>query len=171
MKRLACGGVLTVLSLALLVGVKAICQEPDVRRKDEPPVGVLMRAKLASAQKVMEGLVTEKFELVQAGAKELHKISDAAQWRGVNDPVYNHQSAEFRRLTEKLLRMAEERNLDGASFTYLHMTTNCITCHQYVRDVVRMADEAKPRTGEIPPARPLPRPPGRALRTNSTDAP
>ena len=32
---------------------------------------LFMRAKLASSQKVMEGLVTEDFELIRGGAKQL----------------------------------------------------------------------------------------------------
>lgn len=145
------------------LGVFSKAEEPS-ERKNEAPVAALMRAKLASSQKVLEGLVTEQFDLVKAGAKELHRISEAAEWRGVNDPVYNHHSAEFRRLTEKLMRMGEDHNLEGASFTYMHVTATCISCHQYVRDVVRMTDESKPHDRVIPPARPLPTKSGRPLR-------
>lgn len=111
-----------------------------------PPNGnepALMRAKLASSQKVLEGLLTEDFELIRKGAEEMHKISEAAEWRTVPDPVYDHYSAEFRRLAEKLIHLAEGKNIEGAAFSHMHLTTVCISCHEHVRDVVRLTAAGK----------------------------
>jgi hypothetical protein len=73
----------------------------------------------------------------------MHRVSEAAEWRHIHDPVYEHYSSEFRRLTEKLSRLAEEGNGEGAAFTYLSTTTTCISCHDYVRDVVRVAADGE----------------------------
>jgi hypothetical protein len=151
-------------------GVLSNAEEGPREGKNQAPVAVLMRAKLASSQKVLEGLVTERFDLIKDGANELHKISEAAEWRDAKDPVYHHHSAEFRRLTEKLVRMSTDHNLEGASFTYMHLTTTCISCHQYVRDVVRMTDESKTPHRVIPPARPLSTKPNRPLRAGGPQA-
>lgn len=102
---------------------------------------IFMRAKLASSQKVLEGLVSKDFELVAAGGKELEKMSDAAAFQRYSDPVYRHYSREFRRLAGKLNRLGVDRNIEGASFTYMHAMTLCISCHEYVRDVIKVADD------------------------------
>lgn len=111
---------------------------------------VLMRAKLTSSQKVLEGLVAENFALIGEGAKEMKKISEAAEWPRHRDEVYEHYATEFRRQCNKLASLAEKQNHEGASFTYLHMTTTCIDCHNYVREGLRIAAEPGGRVQLIP---------------------
>ena len=61
--------------------------------------------------------------------------------------MYLHYSREFSRLTEKLDRLAEDGNLEGASFTYMHIVGTCLSCHEYSRDVLRIADlNKKPKS-------------------------
>ena len=100
---------------------------------------VLMGAKLKSSQNVLAGLLREDFTLIAKGAREMKRISEAAEWPRARDSVYEHYSAEFRRQCSKLEELAKTRNHEGASFTYLHMTTVCINCHDYVRDSLRIA--------------------------------
>lgn len=100
---------------------------------------VLMRAKLSSSQKVLEGLLSEDYTLIAQGAREMKRISEAAEWPRVRDAVYEHHASEFRRLCIKLESLAAKTNHEGASFTYLQMTTTCITCHNHVRDALRIA--------------------------------
>lgn len=131
-------GTAAILAVALHLSLTAA--EPEAK-KTEKDVSELMRNKLASSQKVLEGLVTEDFKLIREGAEELRQTAEAAEWRRYKDPVYDHYSAEFLRLSEKLIKLAEDGNLEGASFTYMHGTTTCISCHQHVRDVIRIADD------------------------------
>ena len=63
---------------------------------------ILMRAKLSSSQKVLEGLLAEDFTLISAGAKEMIKISEASEWPRARDDVYEHYSTELRRQCGKL---------------------------------------------------------------------
>lgn len=139
--------ILAACGLAVLGVARSRAAEP--LEVDDAAVGAFMRAKLASSQKVLEGLVTKDFDLIQAGADEMHHMSEAAEWRSIHDPVYEHYSSEFRRLTEKLSRLAEDHNSEGAAFTYLHTTTTCISCHEYVRDVIHIAGDDRP--GVEPP--------------------
>ena len=125
---------------------------PDKEKKAD--TSAFMRAKLVSSQRVLEGLVSDDFDLIKKGANQMVKMSDAAAWNEIKDPVYKHYHAEFRRLAQKLQRMADKGNLEGASFTYMHTVTTCISCHEHVRDVQKIADDkAKPRIrllGELP---------------------
>ncbi len=104
----------------------------------------LMLAKLASSQKITAGLVTKDFEQIRRGAGELSRICDATEWAARSDQIYAHHRTELRRQTQKLMKMADERNLDGAAFTYMHALTTCISCHEYCRDVLKIADDHEP---------------------------
>ena len=144
--RFACAVVFLTVLTAPMLG-----REPLDRGGRTPPdaAGPFMRAKLASSQKILEGLATKKFGLIQDGAKELGKMSDAAGWKRSNDAVYLHYSREFRRLTEKIERLAEDRNVEGASFTYMHMVSTCLSCHEHSRDVLRIADFHTQQKGPV----------------------
>ncbi len=70
----------------------------------------------------------------------MKKISEAAEWPRSRDAVYEHFAAEFRRQCIKLESLANKTNHEGATFTYLQMTTTCINCHDHVRDALRIAE-------------------------------
>lgn len=99
----------------------------------------LMRAKLASSQKVVEGLMSKDFALIRKGSEEMTKICDATHWHATDDQVYAHYRSELRRSAKKMMLLAEEKNLDGTAFTYMHSLTTCISCHEYCRDVLHIA--------------------------------
>lgn len=76
--------------------------KPDARREGVNEAA-LMRAKLASSQKVLEVLVDENFDLIHDGAKELVKITDATGLHAEEDQVYAHYRADLRRTALKLI--------------------------------------------------------------------
>ena len=99
----------------------------------------LMRAKLASSQKVVEGLMVQDLSLVQTGALELEKICKATEWHAKEDQVYAHYREELQRTAKKLAKLAQNNDLDGATYTYMHSITTCMSCHAYCRDVLHVA--------------------------------
>ena len=144
----------TVIGLVALILVGLYATSPanespvtiSPERVDSSP---FMRAKLASSQLVMEGLVTENFELISKGALQMTKMSEAAEWPRAPDKVYDHFSEQFRRLAGKLRRLARDENLEGASFTYMHMMATCISCHDYVRKSLRVAEDPEGESGAV----------------------
>ncbi len=138
---------LLIIALSLLAGSASSLWLVAAESPTAPisETRVLMRAKLSSSQKVLEGLLAEDFTLIAQGAKEMKRISEAAEWPRSRDAVYEHHAAEFRRQCIKLEGLAEKTNHEGASFTYLKMTSTCIDCHNHVRDALRIAE--KPHGG------------------------
>ncbi len=106
----------------------------------EAEAGVLMQAKLSSSKKLLEGLLRRDFDSIARAAREMKRISQATEWPRPRDEVYEHFSAEFQRQCNQLESQANELNHEGIKFTYLHMTTTCINCHEYIRDSRRMAE-------------------------------
>jgi len=135
-------GVLTVGGLLIAASIfGAFNSRAADPAKDGKRDAILMRAKLAASQQTLEGLMSGDFDLISRGARQLHDIED---WHSAKqDAVYEHYSAEFRRLTEKLTRLANEKNAEGAFYTYQHLTSTCVTCHEYVRDVSRIDKQAE----------------------------
>ncbi len=125
--------------LLLAIGGFAIAQQPGFNSVESPDLGIAMRAKLGSSQRIVEGLTSANFELIRKGAEDLRNICDSRVWRSREDQVYTHYRGDLQRSAMKLMEMAEQQNLDGAAYTYMHTLTTCINCHQYSRDVLRVA--------------------------------
>lgn len=117
----------------------------------------LMRAKLASTQRIVDGLVSRDFNDIAKGAEELIRICKATEWETHEDEVYAHHRRELTLQADKITAAAGRENLDGAAYSYIHALTTCISCHEYCRDVLKIAqddrvvpiptgDEPEPRT-------------------------
>ena len=129
----------TLLSVSVLfVGAAFVYSNQQGQVAQQDKTRPFMRAKLVGSQTVLNGLVTENFDLIHRGAEDMKKMSEASQWPRAEDKIYEHYGAEFRRQCDKLMQQAEKKNLEGAHFTFLSMTTTCINCHDYVRGAFRV---------------------------------
>lgn len=107
--------------------------------KADGEVAMMMRAKLSSSQKIVEGLMANDFEMIRKGGVQMQEICESDHWRKGQDQVFEHYRSELRRSALKLILQADEQNLDGAAYTYMHTVATCVNCHQYSRDVLRIA--------------------------------
>ncbi len=103
------------------------------------PESALMRAKVASSHKIMEGLVARDFSEIRSGAEEIKKICQATEWEAHSDPLYAHYRAELIRQANKLIDAADQSHADAATFAYVNSLTTCINCHDHCRDVLKIA--------------------------------
>ncbi|MCC7334029.1 MAG: hypothetical protein IT422_02965 [Pirellulaceae bacterium] len=131
------------------IGTLVIGQQPRLSDADHNDLAVLMRAKLMSTQKVVEGLMDGDFSMIRKGGVELQRICDATGWRSHDDQVYGHYRAELKRSATKLVEQANAGSLDGAAYGYMHTLTTCINCHDHCRNVLRVA-QASPGVVPIP---------------------
>lgn len=100
----------------------------------------LMRAKLASTQRIVDGLVSKDFGDIHKGAEELIKICKASDWQTHEDEAYQHHRRELHLQAEKMMAAAARENLDGAAYSYINALTTCISCHDHCRDVLKIAE-------------------------------
>ena len=105
---------------------------------DSLELATLMHAKLGSSHKITEGLVTKDFDSIRKGAEDLRRIAAATKWYSRADAVFAQHRGELSRQSEKLIRAAEEKNLDAAAYAYFGTLRTCIGCHEYCRDVLRV---------------------------------
>lgn len=137
--------------VCLFAGIAALVvgQQPILSDADHNDLAVLMRAKLMSTQKVVEGLMDGDFDMIRKGGRDLQRICDATGWRSHDDQVYGHYRAELKRSAIKLVEQADAGSLDGAAYGYMHTLTTCINCHDHCRNVLRVA-RASPGVVRIP---------------------
>jgi hypothetical protein len=120
-------------------------------------ISELMRAKLKYSQKILEGLALGDFDKIADNAEELLQISKNLEWQVDKSPRFEVHSNEFRRTAEGTIQKAREKNLDGATLSYVEMTLACVKCHKHVRDkrmTMLEGDETAPKTltiGTQPP--------------------
>ena len=118
----------TALLLAGLGAGTALTQARRTRATKE-----FMRDKLELAQKVLEGLALEDFDLITAKAQKLSAMSQEAPWQVFENPDYAQHSVTFRSHANSLVRAAKDKNLDAATLAYVRMTMSCVDCHKFVR--------------------------------------
>jgi hypothetical protein len=122
---------------ALAVDADKCESEPDKDKLDEEKqLSKFMREKLTSSQLVLEGLMIEDYDKMQKGAQKMIEMSNATEWQVVEGPLFARQSEEFRSAARQVIKFAKEKNLDGASLSYLHLTMTCINCHKKVNKVL-----------------------------------
>ncbi|MCH9652516.1 MAG: hypothetical protein K0U86_18800 [Planctomycetes bacterium] len=102
----------------------------------EKKLSKFMREKLTNSQLVLEGLMVEDYDLMQKGAKKMIQMSNATEWQVIEGPIFARQSEEFRSAAKQVIKFAKEKNIDGASLSYLHLTMTCISCHKKVNKVL-----------------------------------
>ncbi len=115
----------SILFLCLVTGWAQ--SEPKISTKD------VMKFKLHHAQRVLEGIATENYEVITENAKQLKVLSQEASWQIRQTPEYQKFTADFTRNVDSILKAAENKNVDAATVAYFQMTVSCTTCHKYLR--------------------------------------
>ncbi len=136
-----------VIALATLPAAQ---QPPALNSVPDPDAAVMMRLKLVSTQKVVEGLMSGDFAAIRQGGEDLGKVCDSLTWRRRDNEVVSHYRGELHRSALKLVKLSDEENLQGAAYAYMHTMTTCINCHEYSRNVLRIAANPAAQDGVVP---------------------
>ncbi|MBX9579370.1 MAG: hypothetical protein K2X87_03600 [Gemmataceae bacterium] len=110
----------------------------------------VMQRKLAHAQKVLEGLATEDYDLIGKNADGLIACVKDATWKIGRTDQYLLLSNDFTRGAEGLKKAAKEKKVDAAALAYVDLTLTCVKCHRYLRDegITLAPDPARRRAAD-----------------------
>jgi cytochrome c556 len=125
-------GMLAAVLVTLLVAGGAAA-EPE--KPDEGQGSFWMQKKLEYSQKILAGLATADFETIGKNARSMNALTQMEKWVRAGVPEYRAQLRIFQNANEQLIRMADERELDGATVAYVQLALSCVNCHKVVRDV------------------------------------
>jgi hypothetical protein len=119
-----------LMAVILLVGIG---RSPADDMDESADVDQLMQAKLKHSQSILTGLVNKDFDSISAGAEYLRRLGKLERWTKAFTPEYKEQLQVFNSANQKLIRMAKEQNLEGATLAYTQLTVSCVQCHQLTR--------------------------------------
>jgi len=120
---------------AIAIGAGTAEQPAQERSRAE-----FMRQKLGFAKDALEGLALEQFATIEKSGKALKRLSEAAEWEVATIPNFTDYVAmttEFQRYSDDLVKQAKQKNIDGATLAYLKLTTSCVQCHKFVRNIAK----------------------------------
>lgn len=122
-------------STALLFMIAVFFAAPIVptAAAGEADLSTFMKVKLRHAEKVLEGLATEDFELIVKNSQAMSLLCEDELWSVLKTPEYHERSREFRRSVDAITEAARGKNLEAAALNYVDCTMKCVSCHKYVR--------------------------------------
>ena len=120
------------------VGLAAGGRPSTNPRMDGPTMRSEMRAKLTNAQILLAAVVTRDFNAIDTAAGRLSRISEMeiASWQARPAPSqYTQQGVEFLSAVQDLRQAAQARDIAEAGAAFTRLTSSCVTCHRYGRDI------------------------------------
>lgn len=116
--------ILGLLAFAVRVAGGAAPEEPSY----------WMQKKMEYSEKILAGLAKADFEAIEKNAGSMNALSQIEKWVRAGSPGYQAQLASFRSANKSLVRMAREKDLDGATLAFMQLTQSCVQCHKVIRD-------------------------------------
>ena len=120
----------TLVALAVLAASGMLASSASAQNE----VAAFMKAKLVHAEKVLEGLATEDFDLIVKHSQAISLLCQDELWSVVKTVEYHERSKEFQRSVNAITEAARQKNLDAAALAYVNTTLSCVNCHKYVRN-------------------------------------
>ena len=99
----------------------------------EDKLSDFMKAKLVHAERTLEGLAKEDYELVVQHSQAISLLCVDEMWAVLKTPEYQARSNDFRRSVDAITDAARKKNLEAATLAYVDATLKCVSCHKYVR--------------------------------------
>ncbi len=120
--------VITLVGVLLPLGV-SVAAEPQA----PADASFWMKKKLEYSEKILAGLANEDFEAIGKTARSMSALNQIEKWVRSSLPEYRAQLHIFQNANQQLIRMADDKNLDGAALAYVQLTLSCVNCHKVVR--------------------------------------
>ena len=97
-----------------------------------PAVDRLMRRKLEVSQKILESVVTSRWQELEAQSRDLLDLTNDPAWSVLRKPEYASQSKAFQESVRGLHDAAAKRDLEATPKAYIAVTLSCVDCHRYL---------------------------------------
>jgi cytochrome c556 len=135
---------LVILAIIASLGISILTATAQDKSDHAKKEKTFMRVKLGHIQKVLEGLLTEDFELIIVNSQKISLLTRAFGWQMLESTEYAERSADFRRSVDQLTKEAEKKDIDAAALAYMDVTMKCFQCHKYVRKMRHTYLDQKP---------------------------
>lgn len=113
-----------VLLIAITTGPTPSAQAPRLKQ--------VMRAKLDHSQRILEGVVTSNWQLLETESRQMALVVRDPAWQSLVMPEFTRHTEAFLRATDDLTEAAKSRDLERASLGFISLSTSCVNCHRYL---------------------------------------
>lgn len=104
-----------------------------------------MRQKLVYSDRILEGLVLDKLDLVSTNAVLLRNMNLTNAFLTLNNADYLRAITNFQNRADFLIVSAKQGDLERSTEAYALLTKSCVNCHQqFRRDQFRKANQTGP---------------------------
>lgn len=102
--------------------------------KEEHPTSFWMQKKLEYTQHILSGLALEDFDQIGRSAQAMQRLGKLEAFvRRHDTDAYRTQLRVFQFANEELIRLAADKNIDGAALAFTQLTLSCVNCHKQLR--------------------------------------
>ena len=108
------------------------------------PVSFWMEKKLDYSQQILRGLAAGDFESIGQNAEQMRLLNKVEGFVRRRNPEYTAHLNTFTRVSNELVKQAEQENIEGATLKFNQLTISCVSCHQTIRQD-EDANQTKPR--------------------------
>jgi len=115
------------------VAMSTAMQDEIAAPGDKYAMAKFMAQKLAAAQRSLDGISREDFELLRQTTTEMIELSRHEAWERMASPRFVQDTVDFVAAAEFLNRMAEGKDAEGTSLGFMRLTMTCMNCHTHVR--------------------------------------
>ncbi len=126
-------------TLLCLVPLMMVASTRGAEPEQEPKGSFWMEKKMEYSQKILQGLATGDYDAIAKPARSMNALTQMEKWVRSGVPEYRTQLQIFQSANQQLVKMAEDKNLDGAALAYVQLTLSCVNCHKVVRDLPQPA--------------------------------
>ena len=131
----------TLAVIAIVFSSAAILAQQDAERELKRKQ-FWMQKKLDYSQKILSGLATEDFKAIHENATAMGKLNILERFFHAKTKEYQTQLKIFGYANQELVRLADEKNIDGAALAYMQLTMSCVNCHKLLRKPENAAQPA-----------------------------
>jgi predicted lipid-binding transport protein (Tim44 family) len=100
---------------------------------DKDAMAKFMARKLAAAQRALDGVARDDFDLIRETTTEMIELSRHEAWERMASPRFVQDTVDFVAAAEFLSRMADAKDSEGASLGFMRLTMTCTNCHSHIR--------------------------------------
>ncbi|MCM2369714.1 hypothetical protein [Aporhodopirellula aestuarii] len=101
---------------------------------DEQQLDFWMQKKLDYSGGILRGLSMGDFDVIETSANQMRVLNRIEGFVRSRHEGYRAHVRSFERVTEEIIRQAEQKNIDGVTLAYHQMVVSCVRCHQSIRE-------------------------------------
>ena len=97
-----------------------------------PRTGRVMREKLLHSQRILQGVTTSDWALLQRETQALTAVTKSPTWTELITPELRPWAGGFQKALSDLSQAVDRRDYDAAGASFTALTAACVACHKHV---------------------------------------